>query len=254
MCLFRRSRFPLHLLLPALLLAAAGPSYADEIRIAVASNFIEAIRHIAERFEASSSHRVTLIPGSTGKHYAQIKHGAPFDLFFAADTRRPRLLEAEGDAVAGSRFTYALGKLVLWSPAPGYVDEAGKVLQRGDFRHLALANPKLAPYGMAAQQVLQAQGVWASLQGRMVRGENIGQAFQFVRAGNAELGFVAYSQLKRPGQAVSGSVWDIPAALYTPIEQQAVLLRGSPEARAFLAFVQGSEARSIILGFGYGAP
>ena len=235
-----------------LMALASEPLSAAQINVAVASNFTDAITTISERFKARTSHHVTLIFGSTGKHYAQIKNGAPFDVFFAADIQRPKLLEKEGIALPESRFTYAFGKVVLWSPKSNYVDPKGNVLKRDGFRYLAIANPKLAPYGVAAQDVLQALGIWEELSGRLVRGENINQAFQFVKSGNAELGFVAYSQVKQPGRPVLGSVWEVPQALYTPIEQQAVLLKNSKVARSFLVFSQSEEAREIIRGYGYG--
>lgn len=241
-------------LLAATMLFMGGQSMAAEIRLAVASNFANAITTLAERFESNTGHKVTLIFGSTGKHYAQIKHGAPFDAFFAADVRRPERLEKEGVAVPGSRFTYAVGKLVLWSPKPGYVDAQAQVLEQKQFHYLAIANPELAPYGKAAQQVLQARGLWDGLQGHIVRGENISQAFQFVKSGNAELGFVAYSQVKRPEQPFEGSFWKVPQVLYTPIEQQAVLLKESKAARAFLLFMQTGEALKIIHEYGYDVP
>ena len=156
--------------------------------------------------------------------------------------------------MGGSRFTYAVGRLVLWSPSAGYVDPAGKVLTTGEFHHVALANPRLAPYGEAAREVLQARGVWASLIRHIVRGEDIAQTYQFIRSGNAELGFVAYSQVKRPGHPPDGSWWEVPERLYQPIKQQAVLLREDPVARAFLAFLRGDEARTIIADYGYGLP
>ena len=235
-------------------LVATTSLAAAEIRVAVASNFTDAMRELAERFEQREDHDVTLVFGSTGKHYAQIRHGAPFHAFFAADKRRPRLLEEQGVAIAGSRFTYATGRLVLWSHKPGYVDPAGKVLQQGDFRFLALANPKLAPYGIAAREVLAGRNLWEPLQGRLVRGENIGQTFQFVRTGNAELGFVAWSQVQQPGRPGEGSWWAIPQDLYTPIEQQAILLKKTVPARDFLTFVRGEEAREIIRVHGYDTP
>ncbi|MGH8476373.1 MAG: molybdate ABC transporter substrate-binding protein [Methylococcales bacterium] len=227
---------------------------ADEISLAVASNFTHAIKAIAARFEADTAHKVTLIFGSTGKHYAQIKNGAPFDVFFSADVERPKLLEGEGLASPGSRFTYAVGKIVLWSAQQGYVDPEGKVLQQQSFHHLAIANPKLAPYGKAAQEVLQAYDAWDALQDRIVLGENIEQAFQFVASGNAELGFVPYSQIVRPGHPIAGSFWEVPQSLYAPIEQQAVLLKDSEAARDFLSFVRTNESRTIIQGFGYSTP
>ena len=229
-------------------------SAASEIRVAVATNFMDAIREIARRYEQRSGHTVALAFGSTGKHYAQIKHGAPFHAFFAADVHRPRLLEKEGVALPGSRFTYAIGKVVLWSPKPGFVDADGDVLERASFRHLALANPRLAPYGKAAREVLESRGLWRELQDKLVRGENIGQTFQFVMTGNAELGFVAWSQLNRPGNAVTGSWWDVPQALYTPVQQQAVLLKDNATARDFLAYARDEEAVAIIRAYGYGTP
>ncbi|MET0107123.1 MAG: molybdate ABC transporter substrate-binding protein [Sedimenticola sp.] len=241
--------------LAIIMLLAWGSLSAAELRVAVASNFSDAIKRIAGDFEAATGHRVKLIFGSTGKHYAQIRNGAPFDLFFAADSRRPRLLEEEGAADPGSRFTYARGKVVLWSPKAGYVDSDGRVLENDSFRHLAIANPKLAPYGMAAREVLKRRGLWQRLQrGRMVRGENIAQTYQFVKSGNADLGFVAYAQVKRPGHPIEGSYWEVPQALYAPIEQQAVMVRKSDAARQFIEFIQQDSALGIIRSFGYDTP
>jgi molybdate transport system substrate-binding protein len=259
-----------HILISALvLLPVMGQASAAEIHVAVASNFTDAIKDIVRVFEQETGHKVTLIFGSTGKHYAQISNGAPFDAFFAADVRRPERLEKEGVARPGSRFTYAIGKVVLWSPEPALVDAQASVLSKGGFRYLALANPKLAPYGKAAQQVMTAKGVWSALQGRMVRGENIGQTFSFVKSGNAELGFVALSQISKPGADIpdvdipdvdipdvdiSGSFWLPPQSLYDPIEQQAVLLKENATAAAFLGFAKSDQARAIIRGYGYGTP
>jgi len=238
-----------------LLWVATAPTAEPEpVRVAVASNFADALAAIAGQFESETGYRLTLSSGSTGKHYAQIRNGAPFDAFFAADAQRPQLVEEQGLAVPDSRFTYALGRLVLWSPEPGYVDPEGAVLERGGFRHLAIANPRLAPYGKAAQEVLQARGLWERLGPRLVRGENIGQAYQFVSSGNAALGFVAWSQLQRPGQPPWGSLWKVPQALYTPIQQQALLLRDRPVARSFLAFVRSEPALKIIRDYGYDLP
>lgn len=231
-----------------------GQLVAEEIRVAVASNFTNAISAIVRRFEANTDHKVSLSFGSTGKHYAQISNGAPFDAFFAADVRRPQQLEKDGITVPGSRFTYAVGRVVLWSPRQAYVDENGTVLELGTYRHLAIANPKLAPYGRAAMEILQARGLWDRLGSRLVRGENIGQTLQFVKSGNAELGFVADSQVRRPGQAVEGSYWQVPQTLYTPIQQQAVLLKDRIAARAFLSFVRSDEAVNIIHDYHYDTP
>jgi molybdate transport system substrate-binding protein len=227
---------------------------AGEIQVAVASNYTNAARAIASRFEAGTGHKVTLVFGSTGKHYAQIRNGAPFDLFFAADVQRPELLEKEGIGIAGTRFTYAVGKLVLWSPEPGYVDSLGRVLQQADFRHLAIANPRLAPYGKAAQEVLQALGLWDYLKTRIVRGENVGQTFQFVKSGNARLGFVAFSQLSGPGQTIQGSFWKVPQTLYAPVEQQAIQLKTGDVANVFLTFVRTEEVLNINRSYGYETP
>lgn len=223
---------------------------AAEIRVAVASNFIAVAQELAERFEQQSGHTVKLSFGSTGKHYAQIRHGAPFDLFLAADVLRPQRLEQEGVTVAGSRFTYALGRLALWSPKSALIDPQGAVLKQGDFRYLAIANPKLAPYGRAAKEVIERLGIQRQLIGRMVRGESVGQAFQFVKSGNADLGLVAYAQV----QGMEGSLWQIPETLYTPVEQQAVLLNENPAAIAFVDYLRSEAALEIIRGYGYRTP
>ena len=241
-----------HLCLLIGLLGVAGQCAADEIRVAVATNFVGAMEALVERFQATSGHTVLVSSGSTGGHYAQIKNGAPFEAFFSADTERPRLLESEGVAVPGSRFLYAVGRVALWSKRPGYVDADGKILETGDFLHLSIANPELAPYGAAAREVLIERGLWDLLQPRLVTGQDIGQAYSFVQTGNAELGFVAWAQLKRPNDQVDGSYWLIPDALHQPIEQEAVLLRDVPAARALLEFVKGPEGREIIRSYGYG--
>jgi molybdate transport system substrate-binding protein len=219
--------------------------------VAVATNFAATARALGEAFRAASGHEAVVSDGSTGKLYAQIAGGAPFEVFLAADAERPRRLEAEGHAVAGTRFAYALGRLVLWSPDPARV--TGPEALAGAFRHLAIANPELAPYGAAAREVLARRGLWERLAPRLVRGEDVGQAYQFVATGNAELGFVALSQLA-PG---AGSRWLVPADAYTPVEQHAVLLapgRGDPAAAAFLAYLRGPDARARIERAGYGVP
>ncbi len=243
-------RFMLTLVLLSVFIGSQ-PVIAGEARIAVASNFTNAIKAIAERFQEQNGDKIVLIFGATGKFYAQIMNGAPFDAFFSADTRRPALLEQKGVALPGSRFTYAQGKIVLFSPQAGYVDANGAVLKKRAYRYLAIANPKLAPYGEAAKQVLEKLGLWETLRFQMVRGENIGQTYQFVISGNAELGFVALSQIKRPGLVISGSYWVVPANLYQPIKQQAVLISDNQVAKAFLEFVRSDEAKVIIQSFGY---
>lgn len=231
-----------------------APSAADEIRVATASNFREAMSSLAVEFEMKSGHSVVPVFGSTGKHYAQALNGAAFDAFFAADTRRPRSLERQGITIPGTRFTYAIGQLVLWSLREGYVDGSGQILRHGDFRHLAIANPDLAPYGAAARDVLESLGLWRQLNRRVVRGENIGQAFLYIRTGNAELGFVAKSQLAGLENPERGSAWSVPEHLHRPIEQQAVLLKDKAAARAFMSFIQSPEAARIIRNHGYTVP
>lgn len=235
-------------------LVLGGQLPGKQIHIAVASNFTNAMKEIAQSFETKSGDKVILTFGSTGKLYTQIKNGAPYDAFFSADIKRPKLLEEEGVALPGSRFTYATGKIVLWSPKPGVVDTNGSVLKKGNFRYLAIAKPKLAPYGKAAKQVMQNLGVWGALQDRLAKGENIGQAFQYVYSGNAELGFVAYSQIKSLKTPNTGSLWEPPQDLYNPIKQQAVLLKDNTAAKQFLAFIKSKKARQIIQKYGYDTP
>ena len=238
-------------LLLIVLVIASNSLMAADIRVAAASNFSQAMTVLARSFEESTGHQVKLVFGSTGKHYAQIHNGAPFDVFFSADIERPNLLEEEGIAIAGSRFTYAIGKLVLWSPMADYVDSQGNVLEKGEFNYLAIANPVLAPYGRAAKEVLQSRGLWSEMKGKAVRGENIGQAFQFVNSGNAELGFVALSQVAKINQPIVGSYWKVPQGLYTPIEQQAVLLKENEVGRRFLSYIKSTAAIKIINDYGY---
>lgn len=223
---------------------------ADTVKAAVAANFTAAMREIAADFEQITGHTALLSFGSTGKLYTQILNGAPFEVFLAADQKRPRLLAQAGKAEAP--FTYAVGRLVLWSARPSYVDAQGQVLTRGAFAHLAIANPKTAPYGAAALEVLERLGLKDALTPRLVRGDSIAQARQFVATGNAELGFVALAQVALDP---SGSRWDVPQALYRPIRQDAVLLRAGadrPAARALVDYLKGPAARAIIQRFGYG--
>ncbi len=233
-------------------LGAGSECAADEVKVAVATNFVTAMNALVDRFEEESGHTVLVSSGSTGAHYAQIKNGAPFEAFFSADAERPRLLEAEGVAIAGSRFRYAVGRVAVWSNRADYVDADGRILETGDFRHLAIANPELAPYGAAARDVLTARGLWERLQPRLVTGQDIGQTYSFVQTGNAELGFVAWAQLQQPRGQIAGSYWLVPETLHRPIEQEAVLLRDVPAARALLEFVKGSAAREIVRSYGYG--
>lgn len=233
--------------------AAAG---AEEALVAVATNFAEVMEGLEAGFETETGYDLTVVSGSTGKLHAQIMHGAPFGVFLAADRERPRLLEEDGAAVSGTRFTYAVGRLVLWSPDPGRIGADGAaVLREGDFRRLAMANPALAPYGIAAQETLGALGLWQRLGDRIVLGENIGQAHAMVATGNAELGFVALSYVLSPRNETPGSRWEVPQASYSPIRQDAVLLEGAADnavAAAFMEWLRGDEARLVIERFGYG--
>jgi molybdate transport system substrate-binding protein len=232
----------------------AAWAHAAEVQVAVASNFAAPMRVIAADFEKATGHKAVLAFGATGKFYAQIKNGAPFDILLAADDKTPAKLEAEGAIVPGSRFTYAIGKLVLWSAQPGVVDANGEVLQRGAFRHLAIAAPKLAPYGAAALETLEKLGLRAALESKFVQGENIAQTYQFVATGNAELGFVALSQVYESGNIARGSAWIVPEALHNPIRQDAVLLakaKDNPAAVALLGYLKGAAAKAVIQTFGY---
>lgn len=236
----------------------SATAIAGEVRVAVASNFHNPLKVIAKKFEEQTDHRVQVIAGSTGKLYAQIIHGAPFDLFLAADSQRPLLLEKNGKIVSRSRFTYAQGKLALWSANPEIIQEDGiATLSMMSFNRLAMANPKTAPYGMATRQTLQKLKLWDKLRPRMVRGENIGQTFQFVLSGNAGLGFVALSQVLDPKNKVKGKYWKVPLDFHDPLKQDAVLLeRGANNsaARAFHKFLKSEAAREMILSFGYELP
>jgi molybdate transport system substrate-binding protein len=238
----------------AAVLAAAGAS-AGEVSVAVAANFTAPMQRVAAAFEKETGHRAVLAFGSTGRFYAQVRHGAPFQVLLAADDATPAKLEQEGAAVAGTRITYAVGRLVLWSAQPGVVDAAGDVLRNGGPVRLAIADPKLAPYGAAAQQVLARLGVQSAWQPKIVQGESIAQAYQFVATGNAPIGFVALSQVMQDGRIAKGSAWVVPADLHTPLRQEAVLLAGGkdhPAALALLQYLKSDAARAIIRGYGYG--
>ncbi|MEW6118909.1 MAG: molybdate ABC transporter substrate-binding protein [Pseudomonadota bacterium] len=231
-----------------------GPVYAADVQVAVAANFTAPMQKIAADFEQATGHRARLAFGATGKFYAQIKNGAPFEVLLAADDDTPARLEKEGLAVAGSRFTYSIGQLALWSARPGYVDGKGEVLKQGAFDHLALANPRLAPYGGAAVETMNKLGVLSALQPKFVQGENIAQTFQFVSTGNAELGFVALSQVVEDGKLKRGSAWVVPAGLHAPIRQDAVILvrgKANPAALALMKYLKEDRARAIIRAYGY---
>lgn len=237
--------WPTHWLLSLIVVFLATPALAGEVRVAVASNFAGVMEPLADAFTEHTGHQLRLSYGSTGNHYAQIRQGAPFDVFLAADETRPRRLEAEGVGVPGTRFTYATGVLVLWNPS-GEISDPVQSLKQA--RRIALANPRLAPYGRAAQEALQAMGLWESVGAGAVRGENIAQAYQFVATGNAGLGFIALSQWQARPQ---GDYWLVPEAHYQPIAQQAILLRDTPPARAFFRFLHSDTAQTLIRNGGY---
>ncbi len=222
--------------------------------MAVASNFVAPMQKIAAAFTQSTGHKVVISSGATGKFYTQIKSGAPFEVLLAADDETPARLEAEGLVVSGSRFTYALGRLVLWSPQPGKFAEGTEMLKQGRFRRLSIANPKLAPYGRAAVETLSHLGLTQAVQAKLVQGENIAQAFQFVVSGNAELGLVAQSQVVDASGHATGSIWRVPAEMHQPIRQDAVLLikgKDNPAAMALLAYLRSEPAKAVIRSYGY---
>jgi len=243
---------PRHLFLPMLVvLLLPPPGWAGEVRVAVAANFSTTLQRLAEGFAAQTGHRVIASSASTGKHYAQISNGAAFDIFLAADAERPALLEQRGLGVSGSRFSYAQGRLVLWVPDDGGLADPRDYLAAAAFRRLAIANPRLAPYGRAARQVLEGWQLWDRLQDRLVSGENIAQALQFVATGNAQAGLVALAQVLALPADQRGSYRPIPSGLHAPIDQQALLLRASPPAEAFLAYLKGAQAAAQMREAGY---
>lgn len=244
-------RASMGLLAAAWLLQTAA---ADEVSVAVAANFTDAMRDIAAEFETATGHKAVVSYASTGKLYAQIENGAPFEVFLAADALRPEKAIAEGHAVPGTQFTYAKGRLALWSPEAGLFSDGAAYLKANDFAHIAIANPRTAPYGVAAEQVLAKLGVLETVAPKLVRGDTITQAFQFVASTNAQAGFVALSQVRSLSGA-TGSTWEVPKGDYDAIVQDAVLLKkgeDNPAAQAFLEFLKGETATNIALGYGYG--
>jgi len=246
--------FCLRLSLTLLAGVVATPVLADEVQVAVAANFSAPLKAIGEKFAQDTGHQLVISSGATGQLYSQIQNGAPFAVFLSADDSTPAKLEAEGAAVKGSRFTYAIGTLALWSPKAGYVDGEGAVLKRNAFTHLAVANPKTAPYGLAATQVLAKLGLTEAVAAKRVEGQNITQTYQFVATGNAELGFVALSQIYQDGKVKAGSAWIVPADLYASIRQDAVLLapgKDQAAAKALLAYLKGPQAAAVLKAYGY---
>lgn len=235
-------------------LLLAGQAQGAQLGVAVAANMAAPMQKIAAAFQHDTGHTATVTFGSTGKLYAQIKNGAPFHVLLAADAQTPLRLESEGLAITGTRFTYATGRLVLWSQQKTLVDDTGAVLRTGAFTHIALADPKIAPYGAAALQTLEKLGLHNALAPRMVQGESIGQTHQFIASGNAALGFVALSQVMQEGRIAKGSAWIVPATLHNPLQQDAVVLasgKGNAAAAAWMAYLKSDKARSILRGFGY---
>jgi molybdate transport system substrate-binding protein len=235
-------------------LICQNTAWADEVQVAVAANFTAPIQAIAKDFEKDTGHTLVAAYGATGQFYAQIKNGAPFEVFLAADDTTPAKLEQEKEIVPGSRFTYAIGTLALWSAKEGYVDAKGDVLKQNAYKHLSIANPKAVPYGLAATQVLDKLKLTEATQGKIVEGQNITQAFQFVSTGNAELGFVALSQIYKDGKVTSGSAWIVPSNLHDPIRQDAVILnkgKDSAAAKALVECLKGPKAAAVIKSYGY---
>jgi molybdate transport system substrate-binding protein len=230
---------------------------AAEVSVAVAANFAAPMQKIAQAFEQATGHKAVLSFGATGNLYAQIRNGAPFQVLLAADDETPRRLEKEGLGVAGTRFTYAFGKLVLWSRQAGVVDDQGEVLRSGKFQRIAIANPKLSPYGAAAIETLTKMNLLAAVRPKWVQGENISQVYQFVASENAQLGFVALSQISPGGKSVQGSVWVVPEGDYQPIQQDALLLvqgQQAPAAVALMRYLRSDQAKVLVRSFGYGLP
>lgn len=225
--------------------------HAATLKVAVASNFVPTMELLVAKFEQTSPHRILLSSGSSGKHYALIKHGAPYDLFFSADSARPIRLEQEKLVEGSSRFTYALGRLALWSTQPSLLDNKQNAFTHEKVMRIAIANPRLAPYGVAAQQVLESFDLWQEVHQKIVRGENVNQAYQFVDTGNAELGLVAFSQVLR---SAGEDFWLLPSHLHKPIEQQAVIIKNSTAAQAFISFIQSPASLRLIRKQGYDTP
>lgn len=224
---------------------------AEPVKVAVASNFAYTLKTLAKTYRKRSGNKVTIISGSTGKLYAQLINGAPYDVYLAGDELRPVLLENKKLIQPGSRFTYALGQLALWSPDPELVEPGAKLLHSQSFASIAIANPKLAPYGLAAQQYLQKLKLWKTLKKKFVMGENISQTFHFIHSGHVAVGFIAFSQLQQLAKMRSGSFWLIPQSMYKPIRQQAVLITDNDAARDFMAFLASHSAKEIITQHGY---
>ena len=232
----------------------AANAQAAEIKVAVASNFANTLKEIAVEFQKDTGHQLAITPGATGKFYAQISNGAPFDVFLSADDETPRKLVQEGKAIAASQFTYAIGRLALWSPIPDLVDKNADILKTDKFKYIAIANAKVAPYGQAAVQTMQKLGVLTKIEPRVVQGESIAQTFQFVSTGNAQLGFVALSQILENGKIKTGSAWIVPEEMHEQLKQDAVVLQSCKSmsvCQALMEYLKSEKVKKMMASYGY---
>jgi len=237
----------------ASLITAVTPGFAEQVLVAVAANFAPPFREIAIEFETTTGHNVRVASGSSGNFYSQIKNGAPFDVFFSADAERPKLLEDEGLGIKDTRFTYAIGRLVLWSPNENLI-KGEETLRSKQYKRLAMANPKTAPYGVAAMQTMQKLELWETLQPQIVMGESLGQTMGFIESGNAQIGFVGLSQVLGPKMKGKGGRWDVPNNLHEPIKQDVIVLtraKDNQAAKALMEFIGSPQAKKIIERYGY---
>ena len=246
-------RHIIHLCAYVIFVVAAN-AQAAEIKVAVASNFANTLKEIAVEFQRDTGHQLAITPGATGKFYAQISNGAPFDVFLSADDETPRKLAQEGKAIAASQFTYATGRLALWSPSPDLVDKNADILKTDKFKYIAIANAKVAPYGQAAVQTMQKLGVLSKIEPRVVQGESIAQTFQFVSTGNAQLGFVALSQIFENGKIKTGSAWIVPEEMHEQLKQDAVVLqscKNTSACQALMDYLKSEKIKKMMSSYGY---
>ena len=246
-------RHIIHLCAYGIFVVAAN-AQAAEIKVAVASNFANTLKEIAVEFQRDTGYQLAITPGATGKFYAQISNGAPFDVFLSADDETPRKLAQEGKAIAASQFTYATGRLALWSPSPDLVDKNADILKTDKFKYIAIANAKVAPYGQAAVQTMQKLGVLSKIEPRVVQGESIAQTFQFVSTGNAQLGFVALSQIFENGKIKTGSAWIVPEEMHEQLKQDAVVLqscKNTSACQALMDYLKSEKIKKMMSSYGY---
>jgi molybdate transport system substrate-binding protein len=241
-----------------LLALVPAPAWAGEVRVAVTSSFFDTMTAVSEQFRTATGHQALLTEASSGELYAQILTGAPFDVYLASDQLDAKNLEDDGFAVSGTRFSYAVGRVTLWSPRPGRIGANGmETLRQGEFKTLAISNPRTNGYGQAAVQALKAMGLWSAVQERIVETENSRTAFQWVAGGKADLGLVPLGEVLDPDVKEKGSRWDVPEHFHTPVRQEAVLLvhgKDNPAALALLTFLRSDQARQTMQRFGYGIP